>query len=483
MIFSTASFLLFFIFFFLLYWFVFNKNTSAQNYLLLAGSYFFYGWWDWRLLLFLVTYSLLVFVTGIKTGNTEHPKKKRFFLVTGLCICIGALFFFKYYNFFVLSLKDALHAVNVNFHITTLHIIIPLGISFLSFRAISYLLDIDKGKLKPTTDWVIFFNYLAFFPTVLSGPIDKAKTFIPQLEKKRMFDYNRAADGLRQITWGLFKKLVIADNCASITDSVFNDFQSMPGSTLLAGAFFYTIQIYADFSGYSDMAIGLSRLLGFEVTKNFNYPFFSRNIADFWRRWHISLTTWLTEYIFTPLTIAFRDYGNAGLIAAVLINFTLIGLWHGPSWTFILFGFLHGCFFIPLILKGTLNKRIKTSESNLPSTIEFLRMTGTFLLVMFSFILFRSPTIADAMQYYRNILSPSLFHLPIIPSGKRIALTTLFFIAVMSLAEWLQRNREYALQFIPVKQALVRITLYYILIFIIIWFSADSANPFIYFKF
>ena len=253
-----------------------------------------------------------------------------------------------------------------------------LGISFFTFRTLSYLLDIDKGKIKAEKNWVVFFAYVSFFPSILSGPIDRAKNLIPQLEKKRAFDYNQAIDGLRQILWGLFKKIVIADNCAPFVNQIFNNYQSYPSSSLLLGAFFYAIQIYADFSGYSDMAIGISRLMGFNITKNFDFPFFAQNIAEYWRKWHMSLTSWLTDYVFTPLSIAFRDYGKWGLTFAIIINFTIIGIWHGPNWTYVLFGFLHGCYFIPLILRGTMNKKNKIAKGKLfPSFRELINMLAT----------------------------------------------------------------------------------------------------------
>jgi len=343
----------------------------------------------------------------------------------------------------------------------------------------SYLLDIDKGKLEPTKDWVVFFAYVSFFPSVMSGPIDKAKMFIPQLEKKRTFDKNLAVDGLRQILWGLFKKLVVADNCGIITGQIFENYTHLKGSALLFGAFLYTIQIYADFSGYSEMALGIANLAGFNITRNFNFPFFAKNIAEFWRKWHISLTSWLTEYLFTPLTIAFRDLNNAGLILAIIINFTIVGIWHGANWTYVLFGFLHGCYFIPLILKGTMNKKEKISPGIVPSFGDALRMIGTFILVMLTFVLIRSQTIGEAVHYIGGIFSKSLFSKPayIIGTSKVIAV-----IALMLIVEWLQRRKQHGLEMFSVGGPVLKWSIYYAIIALILEFGAESQS-FIYFKF
>ena len=239
---------------------------------------------------------------------------------------------------------------------------IPLGISFFTFRTISYVLDVYNENIEATKDWLVFFNYVAFFPSILSGPIDKSKLFIPQLETNRIFDYKEASSGIRQILWGLFKKVVVADNCSFFVNEIFGNNYDYSGATLLIGAIFFSFQLYADFSGYSDMAIGVSRVLGFNISKNFDFPFFSQNIAEFWRKWHISLTSWLTEYVFTPLNFSLRKLGKTGLIISILINFTICGIWHGANWTYILFGFIHGCLFIPLILNETLNKDNKLAQ-------------------------------------------------------------------------------------------------------------------------
>lgn len=487
MIFNTITFIAFFGIFFILYWSAAKKNLSFQNLLVLTASYLFYAWVDWRFLSMLIGASVLNFYLGINIEKTTNPKHKKWLLYFGLIQGIGGLAFFKYFNFFITSFNDVFHSLNFNIHLQTLSIIIPLGISFFTFKTISYVLDVDKGKIEATKNWVIFFNYVAFFPTIMSGPIDNGRSFIPQLQKKRVFDYQQATDGLRQILWGLFKKMVIADNLSLITDPIFENYKQLPPSSLLLGAFFYTIQIYADFSGYSDMAIGLSRLIGFNVTPNFNFPLFAQNIAEFWRKWHISLTSWLTEYVFTPLSITFRDYGKLGLILAIVINFTICGIWHGANWTYVLFGFLHGCLFIPLILKGTMNKKKKPSKNKLlPTFKELVNITLTFTQVMFLFIIFRAKTISDALNYYRGIFSRSSFPATEFEAKTKAGESIVFIFILLSLLliEWNGRNNHYAIEKWGQKYPrAARFLFYAFIIFIIGIYAPTNETPFIYLKF
>lgn len=477
MTFISQTFFAFFIIFFLLYWFVFNKSVKHQNIILLIGSYVFYAWVSWRFLFFLLAVSLLNYILGIYIE--KGTKYKRFILYFGLLQGIGCLAYFKYYNFFITSFNDVFQALNINLNLQTSNIIIPLGISFFTFRTISYILDINKGKIEATKDWIVFFNYVSFFPSLLSGPIDKAKLFVPQLEKKREFEYLKALDGMQQILWGFFKKRVIADNCAIISSQIFDNYQTHSGSTLLLGAFLYTVQIYTDLSGYSDMSIGFSRLIGFNITKNFDFPLFSQNIAEFWRKWHISLTSWLTEYVFTPLSIHFRDFGKIGLFFAIVINLTIVGIWHGDKWTYVLFGFLHGCFYIPLIVRGTMNKKKKIAKGKLlPSLNEFINIVGTFTLVMMTLIIFRSINLEHAYHFFFKLCSFSIFSIP------AMYYNLYFFILVMFITEWLQRDKDHALQIAHNKKNIVlNMVLYYAIIFIIILFSPEVENQFIYFKF
>jgi alginate O-acetyltransferase complex protein AlgI len=486
MIFNSFEFLIFFAVFFVLYWFVTNRNLKLQNLLLLGSSYVFYCFADWRFLAYLIGCSLINFYLGIYIEKTSNERLKKLLVYIGLVQGIGGLLYFKYFNFFIASFYEAFKSMGIELNLHTLHIIIPLGISFFTFKTLSYVLDINTGKMKATHDRVVFFAYVAFFPTIVSGPIDRARNFIGQLEQKRKFDNDDATDGMRQILWGLFKKIVIADNCGSFVNQAYNNYHSLPASTVLVAAFFYTMELYADFSGYSDMAIGIARLMGFQVAKNFNFPFFSQNVAEYWRKWHMSLTSWLTDYVFTPLSIAFRDLGKTGLILAIVINFTIVGIWHGANWTYVLFGFMHGCYFIPLILSGTLNKKKKIPITRMfPTFREFLNMLGTFLLVMLTLIVFRANSINQAFGYYRDLVSPSLFTVPSLSlfdvhSGK--VLVIIFFIFLMLTFEWFQREKDFGLQIGFIKSRLLRWGIYYGAI-IAIFVFISKQETFIYAQF
>jgi D-alanyl-lipoteichoic acid acyltransferase DltB (MBOAT superfamily) len=448
MLFLSLAFLAFFAIFFLLYWFVFDRRAGLQNALLLTGSYFFYAWWDWRFLLLLAGSSMLNYFLGLLMARTESNGHQRWLVGIGLLQGLGCLLYFKYFNPFL-----------------------PLGISFYTFKTISYLLDIRHGKIKPERDWVVFFSYVAFFPCITSGPIDRAGVLIPQLKIRRVFDAGQATDGMRQILWGLFKKVVIADNAAVFSDDIFAHYRAMPASELLFGVFVFTIRIYADFSSYSDMAIGMSKLLGFDISQNFRYPFFARNIADFWRRWHITLTSWMTDYVYTPLTIFFRDLGRWGVILACLVNFILIGAWHGPRWTFVLFGLLHGLYYVPLILTRTVNRKRGP-----------VHILLTFLPVMFAFVLFKAESLAQAIDYYGRMLSPSLLSgFPIVEKVNAAAM--LCGMVVMFVAEWLQKDQLHALQIGGIRNRGVRALIYCTLIVVVLTFGPTKYADFIYLNF
>lgn len=484
MVFNSLSFFIFFGFFFILYWFVLNKNLKCQNLLILLGSYVFYSLVNWRFLPLLIGVSAVNFYLGYLIEKTTNLQYRRWLLNIGLLQGIGGLGFFKYSNFFISSFNDAFQSLNINFNLQTLNIIVPLGISFFTFRILSYLLDVDKGKIRPTKDWVVFFNYVSFFPSLLSGPIDKAKSLVPQLEKKRVFDYNQATDGMRQILWGLFKKVVIADNCAPISDQFFANYQTLPANSLLLNAFLYTIQVYADFSGYSDMAIGFARLIGFNITKNFDFPFFAESIPEFWRKWHISLTTWMTEYVFTPLSISFRNFGKSGVIMAILVNLTIVGIWHGAKWNNVFYGFIHGCYFIPYILGGTWNKKKKMMKGKLfPSIRKFLNILGTFTLVMLTFIIFRSETITQALDYYSRLFSVSLFSIPLIPAGWIYTSVTLAFICLMFAIEWNGRYKEHGIADLGANWPIPLRWGFYLGVILLIIVFGGSQQDFIYTKF
>ena len=483
--FNSILFVLFFSTFFFLYWFVFNKNLKTQNLLILAGSYLFYACSDWRLLSLLIISSFINYQLGKKIAATDDEKQKGLLTTLGVTFGVGLLFYFKYLNFFIDSFSKLIASFGIHTSTHSLNIILPLGLSFYTFKTISYLLDVNSEKIKPIKDWVVFFNYVSFFPTMIAGPIDRATSFAPQLEKARVFNYENATTGLRQILWGFFKKLVIADNCVEITNNLFDNYLKLPGSSLVLGAFIYIVEIYADFSGYSDMAIGFSRLIGFNVTKNFNFPFFSQNTSEFWRRWHISLTSWMTEYVYTPLTFAFRSWGKSGLLLAIVINFVLVGLWHGASLNFILFGFLHGCYFIPLVINGTINKNPISAPDNFFSNLKrFINRSGTFILVMLTAMILRANSITEAFHYYIKIFSKSLFSIPVLPTqNPKSDLAIIFFIFIMFILEWFGRHTDFALEKLGSKwPKIIRWGVYIIFVLVIFIFMA-KPQQFVYAQF
>ena len=467
MLFNSIAFAAFFSTFFVLYWGAIARHLRLQNLAVLIGSYAFYAWGDWRFLPLLIGHSGAFYLLGIALHSTTRVNARRLALLAGLALGLGGLAVFKYYIPFVHSSPAA----------------VPLGISFYTFRNLSYLIDIYRRKLEPTRDWIAYFAYIAFFPSLLAGPIDRPQGFLPQLQQARTFDYDGACDGMRYVAWGLFKKIVVADNCGVFADQIFAGYATLPASSLLLGAFFYTIQIYADFSGYSEMALGLGRLLGFRITRNFDAPFFARNIAEFWRRWHISLTSWVTEYVFTPLAIRLRDLGKLGVTLAILMNFTLIGLWHGPKWNYVLFGLIHGCFFIPLITRGTVNKkRAVATDRWIPAAREAASMLLTFGVVMLSFVVFRSATPGDAAAYLRGLISPTLFSVPVV-FGRILAVGTLLVSLMVLVVEWSYRDAPHPLtQFGLTWPRPLRWGFYYAAV-LLMFFCAGNGQNFIYIQF
>jgi D-alanyl-lipoteichoic acid acyltransferase DltB (MBOAT superfamily) len=402
--------------------------------------------------------------------------------ISNIVLNLGILGIFKYYDFFVENFIAAFGSIGIHLHPTTLHLILPVGISFYTFQALSYSIDVYKKKIEPTKDIVAFFAYISFFPQLMAGPIERATHFLPQFYKKRTFDYAKAVDGLRQILWGLFKKIVIADNCAGYVSAVFSDYQNYNGSSLLLGAIFFAFQIYGDFSGYSDIAVGTSRLFGLDLMRNFNFPYFSRDIAEFWRRWHISLTTWFRDYIYIPLG------GSRGtkwqLVRNTFIIFLVSGFWHGANWTFIAWGAYNALLFLPLLLLDQNRKYTNTvaAEKFLPSFKEFLQMGLTFGLAVLGWILFRADTIQDAWLYISKITSPSLF----VFSDMGIKnIEALIWIFVFLFVEWVGRKNQYALETLGLNwNGFVRASMYIAFAVIISYYGLTGGTAeFIYFQF
>jgi len=486
MLFNSLEFVIFFLLFFLFYYWTLNEKTRQQNIFLLLASYFFYAWVDWKILPLLIISTLIFYGLGLAVFQTENPYKKRLYSTLGIILGVAALIYFKYMNFFIDSFRALFESIGLQTNWHTFKLIVPVGISFYTFRLLSYIIDIQRGKYEPEKDLIAFAAYVAFFPCILSGPIDRPNTFIPQLKAKRKFDSALAVDGLRQILWGAFKKMVVADNMAPIVNQIFDSQDTMPANRLLLGAIFYTFQMYGDFSGYTDMATGIAKLLGFRVTKNFNFPLFAQNISDFWRRWHISLTSWLTDYIFMPLNIRWRDWGKWGMILAIIVNFVICGLWHGANWTFVLWGFYHGLLFIPVILSGAMFKKSKmiTNQWGLPVPKVFGRMLLTFSLVTLGLIIFRADTVSQALGYITRLFSVSLFSTNIgeYDVGRIKVVLSLVMILVLLCVEWFGKDKEHALSDVGIRQRWVRYLFYYFILFCILVYKG-AEHQFIYFQF
>lgn len=478
MLFNSLDFALFFPIVFIGYWFIFNKNLNAQNVFLLIVSYFFYACWDWRFLFLLLFSTILDFYTGKKIDLAASGHHKKIWLWLSIIINLGFLALFKYFNFFIASFSEAFSFFGYKIHGFALSLILPVGISFYTFHGLSYVIDIYKGRIKPVTNFADYSLFVSFFPLLVAGPIERATHLLPQITRQRSFDYPLAVNGLKQVLWGLFKKLVIADNCAQYADMAFNDTSSYTGSTLALGAVFFAFQIYGDFSGYTDMASGISKILGFRLIKNFAYPYFSRDIAEFWRRWHISLSSWFRDYVYIPL--GGSKVSKAIQIRNVFIVFILSGLWHGANYTFIAWGLLHACYFLPLLLTGRNRSNINNdfTLSGLSGLKDACNMLLTFTLVVIAWVFFRADTFQLALNYISTVFSASLFSIPQFLPKKLIVI-----IAVFMITEWFGKQDEFAIENIGIKWPMaLRITFYYALI-IMVFIFINEEQQFIYFQF
>ena len=466
---------------FLLYWFVF-KQLRWQNLLILVASYIFYGWWDWRFLILIVITSLSSFASGLLIKHYDGKRRmQRVVSAANIVLNLGILATFKYFNFFAGSLQAVLAAVGVTVDWPTLNIILPVGISFYTFQALSYSIDVYARRIQPTRDVVAFFSFISFFPQLVAGPIERATNLLPQMLTTRHFDYGRAVDGLRQMLWGFFKKLIIADGCAEVVNQTWNGLDSATGLMLFVCSLLFTFQIYADFSGYSDIAIGCAKLFGIKLTTNFKVPYFSRNVREFWRRWHITLMGWFTQYVYFPLGGSRCSRGRT--VLNTIIVFSLSGLWHGADWTFVLWGLYHALLFIPLILLGSQSYKDTVAHGRYwPLLSELAAMVVTFLLVNFGWILFRAPDFASFSGFVSRLFSPSLFNY----HGLTMKMATmLLWCAALILVEWLQRERQHVLQidgYRVLSARAARLTLYAALVCMIFYF-AGQVQTFIYFQF
>ncbi len=482
MLFNSIDFAIFLPIVFILYWFVANKSLKFQNILLLVSSYFFYACWDWRFLFLLVFSTLLDYYTAIKMSEAKKSNLKKFWFWLSIFVNLGFLGFFKYYNFFADSFADAVSNVGLHVDPWTLKVILPVGISFYTFHGLSYVIDIYYDRIKVEKNFINYSVFVSFFPLLVAGPIERARHLLPQIQKERTFDYGKAVDGLRQILWGLFKKIVIADNIARFANDIFNNSTDYAGSTLVIGAIFFAFQIYCDFSGYSDIALGTARLFGIDLLRNFAFPYFSRDIAEFWRRWHISLSSWFKDYLYIPL--GGSKGGTRMRVRNTFIIFLVSGFWHGANWTFIVWGFLNALFIMPsIIFKSNRNNlEIVAKGKYFPSFKEFLSICLTFCLTVSAWIFFRAENVEHALSIFSKILSTSFFKTPYFENGT-LSIPIILFIILFVIIEWFGREEQYAIAHLGENwKRPVRLAMYYSMIIAIIWFGG-KGNEFIYFQF
>ena len=478
MLFNSFSFLLFLPIVFTLYWWANKRGLRLQNLLLLVASYFFYACWDWRFLFLLLFSTALDYFTGIKMEEAKNQTHKKTWFWLSVIINLGFLGVFKYYNFFADSFAEALSGLGIQTNFWTLQVILPVGISFYTFHGLSYVIDIYKERIKAERDIVTYSLFVSFFPLLVAGPIERATHLLPQIKKKRVFDYSKAMDGVHQIIWGLFKKVVIADNCALYANSIFENYESMNSLSLVLGAVYFSFQIYGDFSGYSDIALGTSKLFGIDLLRNFNYPYFSRDIAEFWRRWHISLSSWFRDYLYIPL--GGSKGGMLMKIRNTFIIFLVSGFWHGANWTFIVWGGLHALFFLPLLITQNNRKNIETVAmgKSLPTIKEFLAMIVTFSLTTLAWIFFRAKTVSEAVAYIQRIFEFNFNGKIQYLNFERYSVEFLLMLFLFILMEWNSREKEH-----PIIGKRTMLKAIVAVLLILVFGSYSNPSDFIYFQF
>ncbi len=485
MLFNSIYFFFFLVIVFTLYWI--SAKKVVQNIILLASSYFFYSCWDYRFLFLLIFSTFLDYYSGIKIHDSTSLKKKNYWFWASIIINLGFLGIFKYYNFFIESFTQALSLIDVQIDLWTLQVILPVGISFYTFHGLSYVIDIKKDRIKAERNFINYAVFVSFFPLLVAGPIERATHLLPQIKKERIFNYSKAVNGLRQILWGLFKKVVIADQCAELANVIFNNSSEHSGLTLLAGAFFFTIQIYGDFSGYSDIALGTAKLFGIELIQNFSFPYFSRNIAEFWRKWHISLSSWFRDYLYIPL--GGSKGGNLMKIRNTFVIFIVSGFWHGANWTFIVWGFINALYIMPSILlnKNKVNMEVVAKNKIFPSFKEIYSIAFTFALTLLAWIFFRAENLSHAISYIKNMLAGLFTQWAYDKSFNFIewnvppALPLLLLFGF--LTEWAGRDSEFALQKIGLSWPYSIRIFFYVCILMSIFIFAGKDEQFIYFQF
>ena len=481
MLFNSLDFALFLPIVFALYWLA-NRHLKLQNGIILIFSYYYYACWDWRFLLLIFISTIVDYYVGVELSRQKQLLKRKALLCTSILVNLGFLGLFKYYDFFIEQFVNSFSFFGVNIQANTLNFILPVGISFYTFQTLSYSIDVYRKKILPSHNFVAFSAFVSFFPQLVAGPIERASNLLPQFLQHRKFDYSLAVNGMRQILWGLFKKMVIADNCAELANMIFNNSADYSGSTLLLGAIFFSFQIYGDFSGYSDIAIGTARLFGFNLMKNFSFPYFSRDIAEFWRRWHISLSSWFRDYVYIPL--GGSKVSKVKKIRNVFIVFVVSGLWHGANWTFIIWGIINAIFFLPLLLMNTNRKHlyIVAKGRKLPSIKEFVSILSTFGITLIAWVFFRAESLPHAVLYIKNMLNIRLFTIPSLIEMP-VVIISLILLLVFIFIEWIGREGNFAIEGVNQFNRLQRFFFYFFIIFLIGMYSPSNETPFIYFQF
>lgn len=481
MLFISFEFILFLPVVFLLYWYALGRSLKWQNLLVVVSSYIFYGWWDARFLFFIALTSFFSWWSGLKISKAKTNGEAKIWMWNNIILNLGILFVFKYYNFFIDSLAYSCEAFGITLSVPTLRIILPVGVSFYTFQALSYSIDIYRKIITQTKDVVAFFAYVCFFPQLVAGPIERATNLLPQFLSPRKFDYALACDGCRQMLWGFFKKVAVADLCGRYVDANWGNYSYYPPSLIALCVVLFAFQIYADFSGYSDIAIGCAKLFGIRLKANFRLPYFSRDIAEFWRRWHISLTTWFRDYIYIPLGGSRTT--QIKVIRNTLIIFLVSGLWHGASWTFVFWGLFHGLLFLPLIITKKNRKYLNNDQEpwyKLPSIKMLVQMLFTFLLVTIGWIWFRAISLSEALLILEKLCSWKSFGVV----WRFFTYTETFhqcsMIMLLLIVEWFTRHKEH-----PFQQSLPWWIMYPVyLVFVLILIAYMGENPqFIYFQF
>jgi len=474
MLFNSFEYLIFLPLVYILYWLVGAKKLKLQNFLILVSSYVFYGWWDWRFLILIILSSAIDFFVALRIDAITKPRFKKAWLYVSIISNLGILCFFKYYNFFIDSWVELFAGMGYKMTPWTVNLVLPIGISFYTFQTMAYTVDVYRGKVAPCRDWVSFAAFVCFFPQLVAGPIERASDLLPQITQKRKFNYVQIVEGLRLILWGLFKKIVIADSLAPIVEEIFFYWRSQTGTTILMGGLFFSFQMYADFSGYSDIAIGSAKLLGIELKTNFRFPMLSRTMIEYWQRWHITLSTWFKDYVYIPMggsrTNIFRASFN------VFFIFFLSGLWHGANWPFVVWGVFHVLFYLPEFIYRKLKRKPLIGHIHnkfLKYTVDGLQIAFMWLVLSAARLFYRSPTIEQGALMLKKMIvmafTPIRYE------------EYLWYIVVIMVIDILIRKNER--NPIRIKNRTLRYSYYSCLILVILAHLDNEFTDFLYFQF